>query len=96
MAKLRVHGTELARFEREVHKEIVEGSGESGTYVYTYSIRSDGHILRKVKLRYDVKPAWGRDIDWGWKLWKKCKIGIDPTSIVNQFRAKPEVFHESK
>ncbi len=72
MAKLSAHGHELARLSKEIHTP----DGDLTTWERsTYSVRSDGHILRKDDCRF--KPDWldkdGRFHSYGWKLYRKLK-----------------------
>lgn len=72
MVKLSAHGSELARLSKEIHTP----QGELTVWERsTYSVRSDGHILRKddVRLRPDRYDPQGRLHSHGWKLYRKLK-----------------------
>ena len=72
MAKLSAHGQELARLS----KELDTPDGDLTTWERaTYSVRSDGHILRKedVRFRPDRYDPEGRFYSYGWKLYRKLK-----------------------
>ncbi len=76
MAKLKAHGYEVERVERnETRNNIM---GEATQYRMIYSFRSDGHILRRVVVPNGHAASLyseSADIDYGWKLWKKFKLG---------------------
>jgi hypothetical protein len=71
MAKLKAHGTEVARFEQY----LVEAGENGSRRVTVYSIRSDGAILKKLKVYFKAgtyRPAYWHD--FGWKLAARPKV----------------------
>ena len=84
MAKLSAHGFEVARVKR-----VAMDSAGSDPYftemAYTYSFRSDGHILRKMTGR---ETDSGKIHSWGWKLWKKIRTDVDTTSAFRKILRK--------
>ena len=72
MAKLSAHGHELARLSKEIHTP----NGDLTIWERsTYSVRSDGHIMRKDDVRFtpDRYDPAGRFYSYGWKLYRKVK-----------------------
>lgn len=72
MAKLASHGVQILGASKDL------GSNEGCTSRrYDYSVRSDGHILRKFVVYFEPCAALGettpRRHDYGWKLWRKLK-----------------------
>jgi len=70
MAKLSAHGNEIARFERAY-------TDNTGTqHKVRISVRSDHHILRNAGFLEHNRWTEKSSMHWfGWKLWKKVKVG---------------------
>lgn len=88
MAKLSAHGTELARLTIYRPQSAPEYESDATTgYTATYSVRSDGHILQKLKahgLHQRSHDLYGGNPDYTspWKLWKKTKDRRLPASEI--------------
>lgn len=78
MARLSKHGRELLRIEVEYPVTPDGDLGRVDARKVVKSYRSDGHIMRKDCAHFaadgDRAGYWH---DWGWKLYKKFKAGID-------------------
>jgi hypothetical protein len=92
MAKLKAHGRELLRIEREVSNESELTTWDRVTKTY----HSDGKILIKHDCRfkpsqYDAHPGV---YSYGWKIWGNVKKGLNiPDAIATverNIRAKGE------
>ena len=72
MAKLSAHGHELARYSKE--RSTPDGDLTTWERV-TFSVRSDGHIMRKIDCRFgpDRYDPQGQLHSYGWKLYRKVK-----------------------
>jgi hypothetical protein len=87
MARLKAHGTELLRIEREV---TPDSSSSTIWGRETVAYMSDGKILSKIDVRFKpdrFDPA-GRFHSYGWKLWKRVKPGVSIEEVVARTRAK--------
>lgn len=86
MAKLKAHGQELLRIERQY--KLHEGTPEETLYRETRSYRTDGHIMSKRAFWQTGSPyqadSWS---DWGWKLFQKLKPGVSMPEHITKIRA---------
>jgi hypothetical protein len=71
MAKLSAHGVELARIDVTTPQDGPKYDGDTvHTNRVVYSVRSDGHILRRT-LAQGIHGGSDEWHDFGWKLWKR-------------------------
>lgn len=98
MARLKSNGTELLRVTREwtfgpqEHTVLKDGT-DLGLSLTTWervtrAHMSNGKILfkRDVRFRPDRFNPNGRYYSWGWKLYGRCKPGIDPKAHADKMR----------
>jgi hypothetical protein len=82
MARLKAHGRELLRIEREVTITDPERSTTWEKVTKTY--HSDGKILQKHDLRWkpDTYHPHGELYSYGWKLWGNVKKGLNISEAI--------------
>src|SRR5881275_2291883 len=81
MARLSAHGVELLRTDTSYPIEPDSGFGSVDARRAVYSYRSDGHIMVKRYVHFcatEYRAAYWHD--YGWKLYKKFKRGVDLTA----------------
>ena len=85
MARLKAHGTELLRIEKEEHTP--DGALTIWERV-TVAFMSDGKVLRKRDVRFtpDRFDPQGRLYSYGWKLYKKVREGASIQGVVTRQR----------
>ena len=86
MAKLSAHGFEVARFKKTHFDDRSKDLGYSMTHTFIYSIRSDGHILRKQDILWHND---GQKHSYGFKLFRKAKKGVDSKDVIKLFESNP-------
>lgn len=91
MARLNVHGAELLRTDITYPIEPDSGFGAVDARRVVKSYRADGHILCKRYAHFaadgDRAGYWH---DWGWKLYKKFRAGVDLPAACERAAVKVE------
>jgi len=77
MARLKSNGEELLRY-KEIITYPIDNCDCIQDIVRTYSVRSNGKILRKITTRYNVTDGLlHENYTSGWKIYAKIKSGYD-------------------
>ena len=85
MAKLSVHGYEVARFKKTQFEDRMTDLGYTMNHTFYYSIRSDGHILKKQTILWQD----GQFHSYGFKLFRKAKAGTSSQDVIKLFESNP-------
>ena len=82
MAVLSKNGIELARYMQTSKME------DGSQFTYTYSVRSNGKILRNLSVKNYVDNF---KHTYGWKRWKSIKPGTDMQAFIQKLDNAPEL-----
>ena len=88
MAKLSAHGVELVRIDVIIPRTEPQYATDTVTEDrVVYSVRSDGHILRRELCKGIHSNSPDEWHDFGWKLWEKARKGASVQDVADRFVA---------